>query len=234
MRAIILAAGMGTRLRPLTQDTPKALIKILGEPLIERQIKFLKEKNINDIIIVTGYLREKFDYLKGKYGVKLVHNFKYDLYNNIYSMYLVREFLKDTYVIEADVYMNNNIFEENPQISKYYSAKKSDFKDEWMIISNQNGKVTDIEIGSKNETYILSGISYWTKESGDFIVNKLENIITCGEFYNYYWDDVVREHLKELDIYIRKIETNDIFEIDSIDDYNSITNIIKSLKSDRR
>ena len=108
MRAILLAAGMGTRLRPLTLDTPKPLIKVNGESIIERQIKFLNEIGINEIIIVTGYLNEKFEFLKEKYGVKIVHNDKYDKYNNIYTMYLVRNYLKDSYVIEGDIYMNNN------------------------------------------------------------------------------------------------------------------------------
>ena len=83
MRAIILAAGMGTRLRPLTLKTPKPLIPVQGEPMAERQIKFLHEKGIKDIIIVTGYLNESFHYLQEKYGVKLVHNDKYNEYNNI-------------------------------------------------------------------------------------------------------------------------------------------------------
>ena len=59
MRAIILAAGMGTRLRPITLTTPKSLIEIGEETLIERQIRFLKEKGIDDVIVVTGYLAEK-------------------------------------------------------------------------------------------------------------------------------------------------------------------------------
>ena len=65
MRVIILAAGMGTRLRPLTDDKPKSLVEVNGEPMIERQLRFLKEKGIEDIIIVTGYMAEKFEYLKG-------------------------------------------------------------------------------------------------------------------------------------------------------------------------
>ena len=96
MRAILLAAGMGTRLRPLTLDTPKSLIEVNGRPLLERQIEFLRERGVEEIIVVTGYLAEKFDYLKDKYGVKLVNNDKYDIYNNIYTMYLVREYLENT------------------------------------------------------------------------------------------------------------------------------------------
>ncbi len=113
MRAILLAAGMGTRLRPLTLDTPKSLIEVNGRPLLERQIEFLRERGVEEIIVVTGYLAEKFDYLKDKYGVKLVNNDKYDIYNNIYTMYLVREYLENTYVVDADVYISENFLLEN-------------------------------------------------------------------------------------------------------------------------
>lgn len=91
MRAIILAAGMGTRLRPITLTTPKSLIEIGEETLIERQIRFLKEKGIDDVIVVTGYLAEKFEFLREKYQVTLIHNDKYDVYNNFYTMFLVKE-----------------------------------------------------------------------------------------------------------------------------------------------
>ncbi|MDY4251700.1 sugar phosphate nucleotidyltransferase, partial [Clostridium sp.] len=86
MRAIILAAGMGTRLRPLTNDTPKGLVKVKGISMIEREIENLREIGIDEIIVVTGYLKDKFNYLKDKYGVKLIHNDKYDVYNNLYTM----------------------------------------------------------------------------------------------------------------------------------------------------
>src|SRR5699024_10520215 len=133
MRAILLAAGMGTRLRPLTLTTPKSLVKVNGTPMIERQVEFLKEKGIDEIIVVTGYLNEKFEYLKDKYGVKLVHNDKYDVYNNIYTMYLVRNYLGDSYVIDADVYLNNNFIDENIKASAYFSGYKEEFKNEWII-----------------------------------------------------------------------------------------------------
>ena len=120
MRAILLAAGMGTRLRPLTIDTPKSLISVNGKPMLETQIQFLKEKGIDDIIVVTGYLSEKFEYIKEKYGVKLIHNDKYDIYNNIYTMYLVREYLDDSYVIDADVYLHKNFIDSEIDKSTYF------------------------------------------------------------------------------------------------------------------
>ena len=124
MRAILLAAGMGTRLRPITLETPKSLVSVNGQPMLERQIEFLKDKGIDEIIIVTGYLSEKFEYLKEKYNVKLIHNEKFDKYNNIYTMYLVREYLGDSYVIDADVYLNRNFIDSNIKQSTYFSGYK--------------------------------------------------------------------------------------------------------------
>lgn len=217
MRAIILAAGMGTRLRPLTDDTPKSLVKVAGEPMAERQIKFLKERGIHDIIVVTGYLKEKFEYLEKKYDVKLIHNDKYDVYNNIYTMYLVREYLQDCYVTEADVYMARNYFTTELKTSTYFTGIKENFDGEWILRFDHSGRVKKYDIGSGTD-YIMSGVSYWTKEDGLFIKEKLENVVEHEEFSNIYWDDVVLRHIEELDVYIKKIDSNDWFEIDSLED----------------
>ena len=73
MNAIILAAGMGTRLRPLTNDRPKCLVEVNGIPMVERQIQFLKEKDIEDITLISGYKAEALDFLKEKYGVDTIY-----------------------------------------------------------------------------------------------------------------------------------------------------------------
>lgn len=217
MRAIILAAGMGTRLRPLTDNIPKSLVKVCGEPMVERQIRFLKEKGIDDIIVVTGYLSEKFDYLKEKYSVQLVYNDKYDIYNNVYTMYLIRDFIGDSFITEADVYMVNNFFETNLDTSKYFSGVKQDYTNEWELVLD-NGRVYDLNVGS-GTGHIMSGISYWTKEDGKKIKEKLEEVIEEGDFSNVYWDDVVSPMLKNLNVQLKEIDTNDWFEIDSIEDH---------------
>jgi CTP:phosphocholine cytidylyltransferase-like protein len=217
MKAIILAAGMGTRLRPLTNDTPKSLVKVNGQPMLERQIEFLKEKGIEDIIVVTGYLKEKFEYLINKYNVKLLHNDKYDIYNNLYTMYLVREYLGDSYVTEADVYMRRNYFENNLSRSTYFTGIKDNFKGEWMLRFDENDKVFDIEIGDGTD-YILSGVSYWSIEDGEFIRNRIEDIMNSERFNNLYWDDIVRENIRKVDVYVKKIHSDDWFEIDCLED----------------
>ncbi len=108
--AIILAAGFGSRFVPLTLETPKGLLKVKGKPMLERQIEQLLEQGVTEIIIVTGYMKEKFEYLQGKYGVKLAFNREFAEKNNLASLYLVREQLCNSYILAADHYIKENIY----------------------------------------------------------------------------------------------------------------------------
>lgn len=226
MRAILLAAGMGTRLRPLTLETPKPLIKINGESMIERQIKCLKEIGIDEIIVVTGYLKEKFDFLKEKYGVKLIHNDKYDIYNNIYTMYLVKDYLKDAYVIEGDIYLNKNFLKRGIEKSSYFSAPKYGYSNEWMLKVDGDNNVLKIETGSEDGQYIMCGVSYWSEVDGSFIVNRLEEYVASGEFTELFWDDIVKDNINSMNIKIEKLESDDVYEIDSLEDLEKLENIL--------
>lgn len=118
--AVIMAAGFGLRSFPLSRIVPKGLYVVKGEVLIERQIRQLKEAGIQEIIVVVGYLKEQFQYLKEKYGVIIVENDDYYRYNNISSLYAVKEYLKNSFICCSDNYFNKNIFEEYVYDS-YYS-----------------------------------------------------------------------------------------------------------------
>ena len=227
MRAILLAAGMGTRLRPLTLDTPKSLIEVNKKPLLERQVEFLKEKGIDEIIVLTGYLNEKFEYLKEKYGVKLVYNDKYNVYNNVYTMYLVKEYLADSYVIDADVYINKNFFIQEPKSSLYFSAYREKFFNEWEIQFNDEKYVEKISVVNEGSGYILSGVSYWKKEDSRIIVAMLEKAINEGGFDKLYWDDIVRENVDNLNLKIEMLDSSDIYEIDSLEDLQNVKAIVE-------
>lgn len=221
MNAIILAAGMGTRLRPLTNDIPKALVKINGGPIIERQIKYLREIGIEKIIIVTGYLNTEFNYLIDNYDVELIYNDKYDVYNNGYTMYLVREYLQNSYVLEGDVYLTNNFLEPKLKQSTYFGGRKENFTNEWILEYNADNEITHIRIGS-GSNYIMSGISYWSVEDGKKIKDKLEKMINDQGFKDLFWDDLIKDNLDDYRIKIKKIESNDWFEIDSIKDLEKV------------
>ena len=226
MKAIILAAGLGTRLRPMTDNTPKALIKVKDKPLVEYQIEFLKEKGIDEIIVVVGYLHEQFDYLKEKYNVELVFNDKYAEYNNFYSLYLVKEKLADSYVIDADNYLFKNMFRADIARSTYFSVYREDCENEWFLIYGDDYKVQDIIVDSKAGR-ILSGVSFWDKETAEKIVSFIDKAYESNEFMNLYWDNMVKDNIEKLDVYVEELEPNSIYEIDSVKDYNKLEEILK-------
>ena len=101
--AIIMAAGYSARCMPLSEVMPKGLFKVKGERLIDREIEQLKAAGIDQIIVVTGYKHEMFDYLKDKYGVILIHNEFYNKYNNIGSLYVAKDYLANSYKEMGDI-----------------------------------------------------------------------------------------------------------------------------------
>lgn len=110
-RAIIMAAGMGKRMMPLTVDTPKPLIKVHGTPMIETIIIGLRQNNIAEIYIVAGYLHDKFEYLVMKYpGVVIIKNPYYEVSNNISSLYVARDYLENAMILDGDQIINNLVY----------------------------------------------------------------------------------------------------------------------------
>lgn len=223
MNAIIVAAGFGSRLRPLTYSTPKPLIEVFNQPMIEKNIEFLLEKGIDDINVIVGYAKERFEYLREKYqGVKLIYNEKYNEYNNIYSLYLVKDYLEDSYIIEGDIFLNKNIFDSNIKNSCYFSKKVERENGEWQLIL-ENNKIKRVEIGGKGN-HIMSGISFWKKEDSLKIKELLEEYVQDEEKKKkYYWDHIIKENIEKFDnIGIAPLEENDIYEIDTLDELKEL------------
>lgn len=228
MNAIILAAGLGSRFKDITKKTHKALLPIENIPNIERTIRFLKEANIDDIYIVTGHLSEQFQYLEEKYQCKLVHNPKYSEYNNIYSFYLVNDVFGDSYMIDSDVVLFDNIFDNDKLEDSHYFTiprPKSENK-EWIPIVGNDGKVVEMEI-SNREDYSLLGISFWKQSDAEIIKQKMKSEFLAGEKLEnpkLYWDDIPISLLSQLNIEVIKKSLSEAYEIDNIDDYNFINN----------
>ncbi len=230
MRAILMAAGMGTRLRPLTNNIPKSLIEVNGMSLLERQIINLREVGINDIIVLTGYLHEKFDDIVKKYDLTKVINDKYDIYNNIYTMYLVRQYLQDAFVIDADNYIERNFLPKiKPNTSLYYSACKENIVGEWILKYDDNKKIFGVDIGKAGDkpNYIMSGASFWNEKDGELIAKKVEEAVENDNSMDIYWDNIAVDNLKDMHVCIEKIGSNDIFEIDSLQDLEYLKKTLK-------
>lgn len=220
MNAIILAAGIGSRIGNLSKEMPKPLIKIDGMSLLEKQLIYLKEKNINEINIVIGYKKEMFYFLKEKYNVNLIINEHFDKYNNLYSLYLASEYMNDTYFIEGDIYLYKNIFISDLKKSTYFTTFRQNFKKEW-VINQENGQVESIDI-REGSGDVIAGISFWDKTSCDIIKKTLHQMVKQSDYHQKLWGEVILSNLYQLKIDVIKLGYNEIYEIDNIKDYYSL------------
>lgn len=223
-RAVILAAGFGQRFVPLTFDMPKGLLKVFDEPMLERQIKQLHEKGIEDIIIVVGYLKEKFEYLIDKYKVKLVYNKEYAIKNTLASLYTVREFLKgkNTYILSSDNWIGENIYNEYEAFSWYSSIYKAGKTREWALKFNKKSLITDIKIGSI-DSYVMYGPVYLEAEFSNTFMKLIEEYYEKEGTDDFYWENVLIEAIKdkkykELKIYINKQEATNVYEFENLEE----------------
>lgn len=222
MNAIILAAGLGSRLKPLTKEVPKPLVKVNGLSLIERHIYLLKEAGICEIVIVIGYMSDKFKFLEKKYNVKLIYNNKYREYNNIYSLYLAQDYLNNTYILEGDVYLTKNLFIENLKHSTYFAVKKEMYENEWVLKYDNKKRLQEIYIGYEKGAYVMSGISYWNIDDTKVIKDKLNKLIKNKNFKNLYWDDIVRKEVENFNINVEEVDFNCVYEIDTVEDLENV------------
>lgn len=234
MNAIILAAGLGSRLLPETKDIPKPLIKINGAPIIERQILYLKEIGIHEIFVVVGYNAGLFEYLKDKYGVALIYNPYYGIYNNFYSMYLCRDVFGDSFVIEGDSYPTRNFLPRHIDSSAYFTGPRKKIVGEW-ILQFSDDKVGKILITADSPPllpdeshYIMSGFSFWKMKDALLIKDIMNTIIDPSgaflkkEYINNYWDHMIVENIGLFSIFPMKIGPDDWHEIDTPSDLKAL------------
>ena len=178
-RAIFLAAGFGSRLVPITLNTPKPLVKVHGKRIIETLLDAVVAAEIPEIIVVRGYLGEQFEVLLHKYpNIKFIDNEKYNEANNILSAYLVKNLLESSYVLESDLVLSNPKLIRKYEYSSNFLGIKVDRTDDWCF-DVKNGIITNQKIGGTN-CYQMVGISYYTEEDG----KKLRKVIIKYLFVN--------------------------------------------------
>ena len=99
-----MAAGTSSRFAPLSYETHKSLLTVRGEVLIERQIRQIKDAGIDSVVLVGGYMKERFAYLREKFGVTIIDNPEYTCRNNHSSIYAARHLLGNSYICSSDNY----------------------------------------------------------------------------------------------------------------------------------
>lgn len=216
--AIIMAAGTSSRFVPLSSETPKGLLEVKGEVLIERQIRQLREAGIDDITIVVGYKADKFAYLKDKYGVNLVLNEDFDRYNNTSSLIRVLDRLGNTYICSSDNYFPGNVFAENP-VRSYYSALYADGETgEYCIHTDADDNITEVTVGGSDSWYMVGHV-YFSNEFSNAFRKLLAEEYRKEEVRQGYWEDVYIRNIGSLPpMSIRKYGEHEIEEFDSLDE----------------
>ena len=211
-RAIIMAAGLGNRMRPVTLTTPKPLVKVNGERMIDTVIQGLHENGITEIYIVVGYLKEQFEKLKRDYpSIELIENPYYDTCNNIASLYVAREHIENDIILDGDqIIYNPAVLSPEFERSGYNSVWTDAETDEWLQTVN-DGIVTSCSRTGGKGGWQLYSISRWTAEDGKKLKHHLEIEFEQKHNRQIYWDDVVMFcYPDEYQLGIRPMDKDDI------------------------
>lgn len=205
MKAFILAAGIGSRLRPITDEVPKCMVKVGDEAIIERQLFSLVEAGIKDIFVCTGYKKETLErFIKEKYDfVQFIHNEDYLKTNNMYSMLLTKDYAydEDVLVLNADVFVEPDYIKKlvESEMENCILCEKGRYEEESMKIIYNGEKITEISKQiTEEDAYGVTIDIYrfnkaftkkWFEIMEDIIYNRKEmnlwNEVAINEMFQY-------------------------------------------------
>ena len=223
-RAVFIAAGFGSRLVPITFNTPKPLIRVHGVRIIDRLIDACIKAEIEEIYIVRGYLAEQFDQLLYKYPmVKFLENPVYNEANNISSSLVARHLLSNAYVFEADLLISNPDIITKYHYTSDFLAIKKDRTDDWCF-KVKDGVIREEKVGGEgDDIWQMVGISYWNKEDGEKLSEDIAKVFSSPGGRERYWEQVPLVYCKEnYAVEVRECKEEDIVEIDTFNELKQI------------
>jgi choline kinase len=230
MKAVILAAGVGSRLRPLTDNTPKCLVEVKGVSILERQIEAFIKSKIEEIIIICGYLAEnvsRFLQEKGYRNIRLIENTEYLNTNNMYSLYLAKGFIPEDFILaNADVIFHPDIIEKmlSSPLDNVIVAEKGSYNEESMKIIVKDGKVTTIsKLVKRIDAYGNSiDVYQFSKKAKNLLFQAIGNYIEVENNKNCWTEVAIDKILAKVDFFPLDI-SNTYYWIE-IDDHKDLEN----------
>lgn len=219
-RAVIMAAGLGNRMRPVTNTTPKPLVRVGGKRMIDTILSALHENGIWEIYVVVGHLKEAFAELPEENpGLTLIENPDYLTCNNISSLYYAREHLEDAIILDGDQLVRDpKILTPEFERSGYCCVWREGPTEEWLLTLN-NGIVTKCSRTGGDHGWELHSVSFWSEADGRRLRGHLEEEYCRKKNTDIYWDDVALFcYPDEYQLGIREIQPESIREIDSFEE----------------
>lgn len=224
-RAVFFAAGFGSRMLPITVNTPKPLVRVHGVRIIDRLLDAVLNVGIEEIYIVRGYLADEFDQLLSKYPmIRFIDNPLYSETNNISSALVAKDYLQDAYVFESDLYLANPSLVTKYQYRSNYLGMFVEATDDWYFDIDESGRITNLAKGKDAPCWQMAGLSFWTKDDGLKLAQDVEAVFEENdENKQIFWDDIaLRCRADSYDVYVRSFNSEDIVEIDSFAELQEI------------
>lgn len=225
--AVILAAGFGMRMIPINLETPKALLEVNGEPLIERTIRQLHDAGITEIYVVVGFMKEQFEYLIDEFGVELVVNPQYAAKNNIWSLRLVLDRLSNSYIIPCDIWCAQNPFSRYEMNSWYMVSDRMD-NDSSVRVNRSMELVTVSGNGSGNT---MIGIAYLLEEECEILRKRIELMCRNEKNNDAFWESALYENGRMI-VPARLVKSSDAVEINTYEQLRELDGKSNHLRSE--
>ena len=227
-RAIVLAAGRGERMRPLTDEMPKPMVRVDGRRIIDTLLAALVAAGIPEIYVVRGYLGEKFDALKEEYPtLHFIDNPHWHEANNISSLLAAGDLVENAFVVEGDLFLQNPSLLSREQQGTNYLAIPVKETTDWCFFPDEAGVIRRMAVGG-TDCWKMVGISYWTTEDGRNLAQSIRRLYESPGGAARYWDEAaLSADIEDFSVHVRACTAEDVQEIDTLAELETLR---KSLK----
>ena len=227
-RAIVLAAGRGERMRPLTDEMPKPMVRVDGRRIIDTLLAALAAAGIPEIYVVRGYLGEKLDALKEEYPtLHFIDNPHWHEANNISSLLAAGDLVENAFVVEGDLFLQNPSLLSREQQGTNYLAIPVKETTDWCFFPDEAGVIRRMAVGG-TDCWKMVGISYWTTEDGRNLAQSIRRLYETPGGAARYWDEAaLSADIENFSVHVRACTAEDVQEIDTLAELETLR---KSLK----